>query len=85
MHLNQLYGYFGRKLDLIETINVLNKDIGTYIGTRVIKTIIRINDKISTLLLYSNINNDMINELNSIFELNFISKFRFRVRIILYL
>jgi len=27
MHLNQLYGIFGRKLDLIETRNVYNKDL----------------------------------------------------------
>lgn len=75
MHLNQLYGYFGRKLDLIETINVLNTDISLYAATRVIKTIIRINDKISTLLLHSNINKDLIKKLNTQLNLNLKSKF----------
>lgn len=75
MHLNQLYGYFGRKLDLIETINVLNTEISLYAATRVIKTIIRINDKISTLLLHSNINKDLIKKLNTQLNLNLKSKF----------
>jgi hypothetical protein len=76
MHLNQLYGYFGRKLDLIETINVLNKDIRYYASTRIIKSIIRINDDISTLLLHSNINNTLIAELNSILDIKISNKFK---------
>lgn len=76
MHLNQLYGYFGRKLDLIETLNVYNEDINIYVGCRIIKSIIQINDKISTILMHCNINHDLINELNSTFELNMKSKFR---------
>jgi phosphopantetheine adenylyltransferase len=76
MHLNQLYGYFGRKLDLIETINVFNNDLILYVGSRIIKTIIQINDNISTILLHSNINPELIKELNSKFEFKLSSKFK---------
>jgi hypothetical protein len=70
MLLNQLYGYFGRSLNLIETINIYNKDLNLYACTRIIKSIIKITDEISTLLIESNINIEIINELNSQFKLN---------------
>ena len=54
MHLNQLYGYFGRKQDLIETINIHNKDLIKYVSTRIIKNIIEINSEISTILVVNN-------------------------------
>jgi hypothetical protein len=76
MHLNQLYGYFGRRQDLIETINVFNKDLNLYASYRIIKTIIRINNEISTILLHCNLNQELINELNSKFELNIKSSFK---------
>jgi DNA polymerase type B, organellar and viral len=64
MHLNQLYGIFGRKQDTIETINIFNKDLPLYLTTRIIKTIIPINNKMSTILIQSNINSNIVNELN---------------------
>lgn len=76
MHLNQLYGYFGRKQDLIETINVYNKDLHLYVGSSLIKSIIKINDEISTILIHCNINKDIINELNSSLSLNLKSEFK---------
>ena len=75
MHLNQLYGYFGIKQELIETINVYNKDLLLYASSRIIKSIIKINNDISTLLLHSNINIDIINELNSQLDLKLNNKF----------
>ena len=68
LHLNQLYGYFGRKQDLIETINVLNKDLNLYTCCRIVKTIIKINDKISTILMHCNLNHEIVNELNNKLE-----------------
>jgi hypothetical protein len=76
MHLNQLYGYFGRRQDLIETINVFNRDLNLYASCRIIKSIIRINNEISTILLHCNLNQELINELNSKFELNLNSSFK---------
>jgi hypothetical protein len=75
MHLNQLYGIFGRKKDLIETINVYNKDLEILAYSRIIKHIININEDISTVLLSSNINNDIIKNLNNHFESNFTNSF----------
>jgi len=45
MHLNQLYGIFGRKHDLLETINIYTEDLEEFIATRVIKAIGPVNDK----------------------------------------
>lgn len=70
MHLNQLYGYFGRKQELIETKNSYNVDLPKFISTRIIKSIIEINKDISTVLLTKNINHNMLSELNSCLEFN---------------
>ena len=45
MHLNQLYGYFGRKRDILSTIIVENKDIRLYLARYIVKSIVRVNDK----------------------------------------
>ena len=47
LHLNTLYGYFGRSLDLLETLIIKNKDIGT---VRNIKNIYKINNEYSSVL-----------------------------------
>lgn len=73
MHLNTLYGIFGRKLDMIQTINVYNKDLFLYISTKFIKSIITINDEISTLLIQNNLNLDLIKDLNLMIDSNFTS------------
>jgi hypothetical protein len=65
MHLNQLYGIFGRKHDLLETRNIYKEDLNKYSLTRIIKSIIPINDKIITLLMHSNIKDELVKELNS--------------------
>jgi len=48
MHLNALYEIFGRKHDLLETRNIYKKDLDAYTLTKVIKTIIPINEQIIT-------------------------------------
>jgi hypothetical protein len=73
MHLNQLYGIFGRKQELIETINVYNDQLLYLSGSRIIKHIIPINDEISTVLLHNNIESNIITKINSHFESNFTS------------
>ena len=45
MHLNQLYGYFGRSRELILTKAVFNKDLNLILGTQFVKTIIPITKK----------------------------------------
>lgn len=76
MHLNTLYGYFGRKLLMIETKNILNKDLENYITKYSIFSIININDRISTLLMSSNLDYDLVNELNNVLKTDIVSPFR---------
>jgi|SRR5277367_879005 hypothetical protein len=70
MHLNQLYGIFGRKHDLLETVNIYKKDFEKFISSRIIKSIIPINDRIIALLMYKNINEDIIDKLNTELDMN---------------
>ena len=51
--------------DLFESVNIYKEDLGFYSLTRVIKAVIPINDKIVTLLMHKNINDDLIKKLNS--------------------
>jgi hypothetical protein len=70
LHLNGLYGYFGRRQDLIETVNVSNNTLPNYLATRIVKEILKINDSYSTLLLSDNINHKVLRNLNMICESN---------------
>ena len=71
MHLNQLYGIFGRRQDLIETVNIYNKDLDKYLLSKVIKSVITINHEKSTLLIRSNLDVNILKKLNSYFETDF--------------
>lgn len=68
MHLNQLYGIFGRKQDIIETINVYKKDLPLILTTKIVKSIIDVDVDKVTLLILKNVNTDVLSELNSILE-----------------
>jgi hypothetical protein len=76
MHLNTLYGYFGRKKTLIETKNVYKKDLPEYFGNYTIFSEIDINEEISTLLMSSNLDYDLINEIKQDTGLELSTKFR---------
>jgi hypothetical protein len=68
MQLNQLYGIFGRKQELIETVNIQKKYLIKYLTTRIVKAIININDNYSTLLISKNINVKILSQLNTYFQ-----------------
>jgi hypothetical protein len=76
MHLNQLYGYFGRRKTLIETKNVYKKDLTQYYGSYTIFSEISINENISTLLMSSNLDYDLINEIKGSTGLDLMTSFR---------
>nr|UEP17224.1 hypothetical protein [Lactarius zonarius] len=76
MHLNQLYGYFGRRKTLIETKNVHKSELFEYYGKYTIFSEIDINEQISTLLMSSNLDYDLINEIKSDTDLDVITNFR---------
>ena len=69
LHLNTLYGYFGRKQDNINTITIKNSDLPYYILNSIIKNIININEFYSSLLIIKE--NDI--ELNKYLSLNIYS------------
>ena len=76
MHLNQLYGYFGRRKTLIETRNVYNKDLINYYGSYTIFSEIKINENITTILMSSNLDYSLLNELKQETNLELVSGFR---------
>jgi len=76
MHLNQLYGYFGRRKTLIETINVFNEDLNKYYGNYTIFSEIKINEEITTILMSSNLDYNLINEIKDNTNLNLKSNFK---------
>ena len=49
--LNCLYGTFGRKLELLETVNISATDLPAYINTNLIKAVIPIGRDTFTLLM----------------------------------
>lgn len=73
MHLNQLYGVFGRKKELTKVVNVNNKDIHGYISSYIVKSVIKINDDVSTLLITHNINSELLTELNIFLESEYVN------------
>jgi hypothetical protein len=64
LQLNNLYGYFGRKQIGLMTINVKTDQLELLLATRIVKTIIEINEEYCTVLCYSNVNSKMLEELN---------------------
>jgi hypothetical protein len=55
---------------LLETINIYIEDLDEFIATRVIKSIVPVNDKIITLLMHKNIKDELILDLNSELDIN---------------
>ena len=76
MHLNTLYGYFGRKKTLIETKNVYKNELKDYYNFYTIFAEININKIISTILMSSNLDYNFINELKEHTKLDLVSNFR---------
>lgn len=70
MHLNQLYGIFGRRKDLLQTMNISNEILPQLITTKLVKNIIEINKDISAILVHSNTNPNIVKDLNSFFKTN---------------
>jgi hypothetical protein len=70
LHLNTLYGYFGRKQDLLTSKVILNSKFKEYLLKNVIKSFIKINDKYSVILITKYINPDVNDMLKTIIKTN---------------
>lgn len=68
MQLNQLYGYFGRNQELIETKFINSEDLFKYYSTRVVQSTIDITPDKTLILMSQNLNQELIDKLNSEFE-----------------
>ena len=70
MHLNQLYGYFGRSQDTINTMNVTNAEYRQLSMTSNIQSTIKIHDDLYVVLMQSNMNHPVLAELSKGSDLN---------------
>jgi hypothetical protein len=77
MHLNQLYGLFGRSLQLVETKNIYMEDLPKYLASKTVKSWIEINDEIGVVLLHNNINKNVLKSLNIELNTNLSSDYQF--------
>ena len=65
LHLNCLYGVFGRRLDNIQTLDINIKELSKYLASRLIKNYIEIDDNTVTLLMYTDIKTNILDALNT--------------------
>jgi len=65
MHLNQLYGYFGRSRNLINSVIVNNDVLKNILITRVVDSIFKIKDNLFLVLFSANLNWNLIKHLNN--------------------
>lgn len=60
MHFYQLYGIFGRKQEVLRTVNILRSELPQYTICNIIKSVIDINEKIVAIQLMENISSDTV-------------------------
>lgn len=65
LHLNTLYGIFGRSHNVLKTINVHTKDIPIYLTKYVVERIINIDKDKSVLLIQDNLETKILNQLKT--------------------
>ena len=70
LHLNSLYGMFGRKLDMLKTVPATPYNYMDLIQKYPIKNVIDINDKFKLLLTYNNLDFSVIKKINEDLDLN---------------
>lgn len=64
MHLNQLYGYFGRSYDIINTININYSELQKVLTHKLLKTYIKLTDNLYIALIEGNTSSEIVNTLN---------------------
>nr|WVH37927.1 DNA polymerase [Dichomitus squalens] len=65
--LNSLYGIFGRKQETLRTITINNYELPVYLTCCIVKSISKINDQRSMLLIEGNVNKQIMKQLNATF------------------
>lgn len=75
MHLNMFYGIFGRKSVQLEVKNILDSDLTKYFTFRIVKSFTKLTDKITSVVMYNNVDYSILKEINSTLENNLKSPF----------
>lgn len=65
MHLNQLYGLFGRRLDVIETLNVTTDELELHLMCNKVQSVMHIDEDLHAVMIIDNTPNSLINQLGS--------------------
>jgi hypothetical protein len=74
LHLNTLYGMFGRKLDQLKTVPVNNEqEMRDVMFKYPIKSIINVSDELKLFVVYQNLDFEIINTLNIDLNINILS------------
>lgn len=76
LHLNTLYGMFGRKLDVTICKTATPEEEIDIVSVHPIKNIIQINENLKLFLIYSNLDFELINKLNVKLDLNILKQSR---------
>lgn len=64
MHLNQLYGYFGRSYNVINTLNVTKQELNSILLLNLVKTFIKLKDNLFVVLVEGNIDSNLLKSIN---------------------
>ena len=64
MHLNQLYGYFGRSYDIINTININSEELRKLLTCKLLTTFIQLAPNLYVSLIEGNVPGKILNVLN---------------------
>jgi len=80
MHLNQLYGYFGRSQELIITQNVNSEELEEILQTKIVETVITIKTGSYVVLMKGNLNHQLIHQLNYTLDLTDYKKLKRNVK-----
>lgn len=70
LHLNSLYGMFGRKLDMINCISATPSQEWDIVNKYPVKNIINVTENIKVFLVHSNVSFDLIKKTNSDLTIN---------------
>jgi len=71
MHLNQLYGYFGRSLKVFQTENLNRQELKDKLTLNIVHNLLQISPDLFIALIANNLNEDVIKELNIKLNKNF--------------
>jgi hypothetical protein len=74
--LNCLYGVFGRKKDIHQTVNVHENDLKNYFDKYIVTSMIQLDNNMYTLIISNNVNKELLGQLNNIVSSEFTSDFK---------